>query len=412
MIKLRNRLAIALLAPAILIALCLLADAFDWWDQITLGNSTSTEFSDLQQVTASAQCLTEDSSRNLYERTCDPGGRPYNYPLIWAQVLSRLGVDVSATRGLGIVIILVFGVSIASISYRVLPKEINWSTFTAFVFSVLAPPTFLLLERGNIDALVFSILVIAAFSVLSHHPISASVGFGIATWLKIFPLPSVLALGRLPYGRRTAAITFVVVLGFGVIALLPSLEFVVSGTPQPLEGGFGAPHFFMVIWNLLEFPGASYGPRIFGVLSFASLSLLYLMIVRRCKVQPHCSVFRAMPQQINGHNDAATLIVIGLGSFLGAYIVGTNFDYRLVFLILLNLGIAALGSKCHRYLLGLSWLLVGLMWCTYAAPIRLQQVADVIWFFLVPALLVLFVAVSRLGVAKKLSTDDNNPRKE
>ena len=55
---------------------------------------------------------------------------------------------------------------------------------------------------------------------------------------------------------------------------------------------------------------------------------------------------------------------------------------------------------------------VGLMWCTYAAPVRLQQVADVIWFFLVPALLVLFVAVSRLGVAKKLSTDDNNPRKE
>ena len=100
MIKLRNRLAIALLAPAILIALCLLADAFDWWDQITLGNSTSTDFSDLQQVTASAQCLTEDSNRNLYERTCDPGGRPYNYPLIWAQVLSRLGVDVSATRGL------------------------------------------------------------------------------------------------------------------------------------------------------------------------------------------------------------------------------------------------------------------------------------------------------------------------
>ena len=136
------------------------------------------------------------------------------------------------------------------------------------------------------------------------------------------------------------------------------------------------------------------------------------MIVRRCKVQPHCSVFRAMPQQINGHNDAATLIVIGLGSFLGAYIVGTNFDYRLVFLILLNLGIAALGSNCNRYLLGLSWLLFGLMWCTYAAPVRLQQVADVIWFFLVPALLVLFVAVSRLGVAKKLLTDDNNPRKE
>ena len=406
MVKLRHRLALVLLAPAILIALCLLADAFDWWDQITLGNSTSTEFSDLQQVTASAQCLAEDSNRNLYESTCDPGGRPYNYPLIWAQVLSRLGVDISATWGLGIVIIFVFGVSIASITYRVLPREIEWSTFAAFVLSALSPPTFLLLERGNIDALVFSVLVIAAFSVLSHHPIAASVGFAIATFLKIFPLPSVLALGRLPQSRRTAAIIFGVVLGFGVLTLLRSLEFLVSGTPQPLEGGFGAPHFFMIVWNLLEFPGSSYGPRIFGVLSLVSLSLLYLMIIRRCKARRHCSALRAMPEQIDGHNNGATLMVIGLGSFLGAYIVGTNFDYRLVFLILLNLGIVALGSHCNRYLLGLSWLLVGLMWCTYAAPIRLQQVADLVWFFLTPALLLLFVTVSQRGLGRNSQTRD------
>jgi len=406
MVKQRHRLALVLLAPAILIALCLLADTFDWWDQVTLGHATSTEFSDLQQVTASAQCLVEDSNRNLYERTCDPGGRPYNYPLVWAQVLSRLGVNVSTTWWLGIVMIFVFGVSIAAITYRVLPREIKWSTFAAFVFSILAPPTFLLLERGNIDALIFSILVIAAFSVLSHHPIAASVGFAIATFLKIFPLPSVLALGRLPSGRRTAVIIFGVVLGFGALALLPSFEFLVSGTPQPLEGGFGAPHFFMIVWNLLEFPGSSYGPRILGVLSLASLSLLYLMILRRYKAQRHCTVFRAMPGQIDGHNDAATLILIGLGSFLGAYIVGTNFDYRLVFLIFFNLGIVALGSNCNRYLLGLSWLLVGLMWCTYAAPIRLQQIADLIWFFLVPALLVLFAALSKRAVTNKISTHD------
>ncbi len=406
MVKQRHRLALVLLAPAILIALCLLADTFDWWDQVTLGHATSTEFSDLQQVTASAQCLAEDSNRNLYERTCDPGGRPYNYPLVWAQILLRLGIDVSATWGLGIAMILLLGVSIASITYRVLPREIKWSTFAAFVFSILAPPTFLLLERGNIDALIFSILVIAAFSVLSHHPIAASVGFAIATFLKIFPLPSVLALGRLPYGRRTAAIIFGVVLGFGALALLPSLEFLVSGTPQPLEGGFGAPHIFMIIWNLLGLPGASFGPRIFGVLSVASLCLLYLIILRRWKEQRHCSVLRAMPEQIDAHNDAATLIVIGSGSFLGAYILGTNFDYRLVFLILLNLGIAALGSNCNRYLLGLAWLLVGLMWCTYAAPIRLQQIADLTWFFLVPALLLLFAALSERAVTNKISTHD------
>lgn len=395
MVKSWRRVALALLAPSILIGLCLLADAFHWWDQVTVGHSTSGDFTDLLQVTASAECLAEDSNRNLYERTCDPAGRPYNYPLIWPQALSWLGIGVSKTWGIGIGLILVFGIATATIAFQVLPNKIHKSTFTAFVFSVLAPPTFLLLERGNIDVLVFSVLVIAALCVLSKRPIAASVGFGVASVLKIFPIPSALALGRLPSGRKKAVLVLSIFLALGTFLLLPGYRFIVSGTPQPLEGGFGAPLTFRVVWNVFEFPGISYGPRIFGAISLVSLALLYLYLIRRNKVRGRSNGLAALPNAINDASSAATLILIGLGSFLGAYVLGTNFDYRLVFLIFLNLGIAALGPQCNRYCVGLSWLVVGLMWCSYAAPVRLQQVADVIWFFLAPALLLLFVAVGR-----------------
>jgi hypothetical protein len=91
------------------------------------------------------------------------------------------------------------------------------------------------------------------------------------------------------------------------------------------------------------------------------------------------------------------LFCTGTGSFLVAYAVGTNWDYRLVFLILT---IAALGRFAARGSLAARLLvlaLIGQMWVSYLAPEILQIMGDLAWIPLVAILVTLLVGVISTG---------------
>ena len=88
---------------------------------------------------------------------------------------------------------------------------------------------------------------------------------------------------------------------------------------------------------------------------------------------------------------ASTLVLAGAGTFLTSYIVGTSYDYRLIFLSLVVGGLLLVGKMV------LASSLTALMWASSHWTL-LGDSADIIWLLVAPALLVVTVRISLLFI--------------
>jgi hypothetical protein len=96
---------------------------------------------------------------------------------------------------------------------------------------------------------------------------------------------------------------------------------------------------------------------------------------------------------------AAALVAIPIGVFVTAYLAGTNWDYRLVFLLPAVAGFGRLASSGDVLARGLVVILVGQMWLTFLFPVPVQVASDLLWLGLAPALagIVIGMALQRRG---------------
>jgi Glycosyltransferase family 87 len=194
-------------------------------------------FADMRSLTSAWECV-RDGQPVLVHNHCDPlGWRPANYPGAWLR-LSFLGLGQGDTTALGVAVGLAFLASLFLLAGRL-------SLLEGVVWSVLAvsPSVMLGVNRGNVDLLLFTLIVVALASLGGRRwARAAACGLiELAAVLKLFPIFAAVAV--LQWRRRSALAAFgLLTAGFAVyaFAVRHELETIRRVVPRGVSLSFGA----------------------------------------------------------------------------------------------------------------------------------------------------------------------------
>jgi len=272
-------------------------------------------FADLRSVTSAWDCQ-HRGIQAFPSNPCDPFGRPANYPRLWTH-LGVLGLGEGDTVPLGIAIAVVFLAAALTVTGRLALWE-----GAVYGLALIAPATMLGIERGNVDLLMFA-LVVLGLLLLRRSPWAGAAPIVLAGVLKLFPAFAAVVLVRLRR-RWPAAIASLVVLAVYVVVTLNDIRTLRHVIPRVVVNSYGAG----VIVEALRESDVSWVQSAaevryvrLGILALGALLALVLILVGR---------------RGDGGGDARRLDAFwaGAGIYLGTYVFGNNFDYRLAFLLL------------------------------------------------------------------------------
>ncbi len=288
--------------------------------------ATDPTFADTITITRSIDCLLSGQDPYVV-RSFDPWHRLYNYPRIWLD-LRYLGVTGRSTNLLGVLMALLFASSLL-----LLFSATRWSTALVVFLAIFSGPVLFAMERGNIDQVLFALLV-CGFFMIERTRDSARTFFQcslivLLTSLKIFPIAAVVVLLRNRQRFLIAAFAVVV----SVAALLAScgqdLPKVFANTPRIAWVSFGGYTFFVVISHAIRgLPIAlaiSPGIALIGSLALALLSVAGGFKYRKLldKFLPSLDFYRAR----------GCIAVSCLAIYIFVFLAGASFNYRLIFLL-------------------------------------------------------------------------------
>lgn len=276
----------------------------------------SPSFADLRAITHGSEAVAQGFDPML-NNPGDPWGRPLNYPRIW-QALYWFGLNSSHTVGLGIFSITCFLSGIILIF-----PNINSLTLGLLIPTLLSPAVLLGVERGNIDLIIFLVVAIAIY-VTRSSTIFGDFSLLLGIILKIFPLFGISLLFRLPprqFLRHfsgviavTAAYFVVSWSDFKLISQTTQRSPVWSYGVSVMRGGLGSIDRSLGLLSIL----------VSGLLLLTALFLAYLACTQD-----------SIPQFTEQHGSLnLDAFRVGCSIYLGTFLMGSNWDYRLLFLIL------------------------------------------------------------------------------
>ncbi len=326
---LRSRLpvlaAVAVVVAALLVGTHTRGSVFAAWLMLHVP-ALSPLFADTRTVTHSIDCLL--SGQDPYTvRSFDPWNRTYNYPPIWLD-LRYLGVTSHSSNFLGTI----FAVMAIS-AFLLLLRARAWASAAIIFFAVTSRSILFGVERGNTDEVIFFLLVFGFFLIDRQKPEVRSWLKGtlivLLTVLKIFPIAAVVALVRNRKGVLTAFLTAVLSLAALVATSEHRLPQIMANTPQDLYISFGSLVFFVTIFKHtphLLLAMIQHHPKIESivVLLLAALSIVAGVSFRE-------RLNRFLPP-LNFNQTRGSIAAAGLAIFALAFLRGSSYDYRLIFL--------------------------------------------------------------------------------
>lgn len=273
------------------------------WETL-LVPALSPPFADLRTVQGALESVGYGLNPQI-QNPGDPWGRPMNYPAIWITVAEFLNfqneLNYLAFVSASILLFLVCCFRILALNYS------PWFLMIAFSGSTL-----LAIERGNNDLIVFTLLYLAAVFPVA---VGAFLVFT-ATAIKIYPLLAITAFIR-------TRLTFILLLcasAMLIYAMWPELSLIRSATPASARLSYGSASIAILIKEKLGFSVNHF---------FISITLLITTIPLMFN-RP-----RILELKSNNSDEAVSrLFLIGASIYLGAFLLGSNWDYRLIFLIL------------------------------------------------------------------------------
>ena len=228
----------------------------------------------------------------------DPVNRAMNYPAIWisiAQVL-RLNHEPNFVIFVSALIAAYFCICVW-IAYR---SNSFWVPALFCSFSSL-----LLMERGNNDLVIFILLTLAL--VWNSNMIGSAI-VAVAAALKIYPAFALVALTRSRWQLAASAI-------FGLIAVVTFFDQIVTvRQATPVSGSL------------------SYG--MLSLMSLFRLSDPFSMAIGNILIIFAAFFFTNKIQQSETNVVNENLFIASASLYVGSFFFGSNFDYRLAFLIL------------------------------------------------------------------------------
>ena len=282
-------------------------------------------FFDMHAVTDHAACAAKGF--NAYDlNSCNPKTK-FNYPPVWLW-LGYVGINGSAAAWLSILMTATaFGV------VATLLKGRSISNGALASMAILSPSVMMAVERGNIDLLILS-LVGGAALIFSEQKLSrvlwATAVIALAVVLKLYPIFCISLAAR--FNRRTflfaAALVIASLIYFAVISdFLPIIRL---NTPTSGLLSYGYQAIFIGLDHLRGEGGrdpinltSTRLPIALAIVTLILAGATAAYIIRRR--MSFCAV---------ADGAAGVAFLFGSGIYCGTFLLGTNFIYRLVFLLL------------------------------------------------------------------------------
>ncbi|MEY4489942.1 MAG: hypothetical protein RIQ79_2450 [Verrucomicrobiota bacterium] len=280
----------------------------------------SEHFADLTLFSAARHEL--DLGGDPYLTTAyDPWGRPYNYPMLW---LTFMRFPVNWIPAVGGALIIAWLTGIGWWWGRLTVKQGLLAGL-----AVCSPPLVLAMERGNCDLIIF-LLILLALAMLQQ-------GWSLASWLvifftfmlKLYPVAGFVVLLRLSWRRSGLCLAATLLTVTGYIGWKKSeILTVLHHTPTDIMMTYGATHWAKVAGRLAtEFTGKRYPFQYLEAQSMLWAALVFILSMwlgwSRRKMEKRFVADR----YLDGFRIGACIYAL-------TFIVGSNYVYRQMFLLL------------------------------------------------------------------------------
>lgn len=278
------------------------------------------QFSDFRLIPGSAESYRqgiEPTQRN----PGDPHKRIFNYPAFW-RLFFYTNITQADTVWIVSVMLMLFFVGVF-----LFPQNITILDSMGMLFVIFSPAAMLLYERGNVDLIVFFLCAMIVLST-EYSPFITFALLVLAAIVKLFPFFGVTVL--LKQSKSKFIGLLLGCLGILLAYLLVTSKSVQASWSLTMRGdeiSYGANVFFLrygqYFSSLLGVPATApllkYGPII---LAFVLILITGIIgIARRDSL---------------ASSSAGNLAAFRMGAsiYLGTFLLGNNWDYRLAFLIL------------------------------------------------------------------------------
>lgn len=329
---------------------------------------TNPLFTDTRTVTDSIDCVRAGKDPYVVH-TFDPWLRAYNYPPIWLE-LRHLGVTSRSSNLIGTMMAL----ATAATLLFLFNARTGISAALVF-FSVISPAVLFAVERGNIDQIMFFLLVFGLVLIdrqqERRRPFLRGLLLVGLTVLKIYPVAAVAIFVRNRKGILPAILTAALSLTALLLTAGNRLAYVFENTPRDSLMTFGAIPFFLSInspafHHVVPMIQDHYNGPLFAAL-FAGF--LFMLVGAACGNR----LDRFLPP-IDRESTRGTIAVAGLAIFCFTFILGSNYDYRLIFLLP---GLAYLVEDLNQKMSQRSYPAVFLILLLLWKPIKLSPIAEI-----------------------------------
>lgn len=315
-------------------------------------------FLDFRMIPGSAE-----SFRNGFEPTVenpyDPANRIFNYPTFW-RLFFYTGISMDDTLWIVILMLVLYFVGVV-----LFPQALSYRDALLMLLVIFSPASMLLYERGNVDLFVFFLCALIVFvNGYSANWAAALTVFGAI--VKLFPLFGITVLLKEPKGRfwtlTAACLLFMVIYG---IKTFDSQYNAWMNTQRGSDFSYGVFVLFAYLNNNYSLPLDVCSLECWKFL-FAGLAVILILTgFIRGIVQPH---------RLNAASEEnLAAFRMGASIYLGTFLLGNNWDYRLAFLVFVIPQLSQwLGGKRRLYNLIILWVLAAIYLSSWYFSIKLD----------------------------------------
>jgi hypothetical protein len=251
----------------------------------------------------------------------DPVRRIFNYPAFW-RLFFYTDITQNDTAWIVPVTILLFFAGVI-----LFPQEINILDALLILLILFSPASMLLYERGNVDLIMFTICVLIVLS--TGYSASWTVGLLVlGTVMKMFPffgIPVLLRESKRKFIQYSVLCLLLVVAYIG--GTFESQRTAWMHTARGYEVSYGA---FVIITRLHEEFQNSF-PNLF---SFGQWKALFEIIALALILFTGIVSVRQPGSLTASYERNLAAFRMGASIYVGTFLLGNNWDYRLAFLIL------------------------------------------------------------------------------
>jgi hypothetical protein len=309
-------------APLMILYTALASDWVSTWEAFAVP-SMNPPFMDLWSISGGVRTL-QQGGDPLVVNKLDPYHRPMNYPRIWLYLFSGLGIQDANVWMVGVTFCVLY---LVCISWLIVQCKNIFGLLTLLIASLSLAPL-LALERGNADLLVF---VFVFLGCITTNRYLKPIAFFVATVLKIFPFAGVIIdVIRRPIKERFLPL------------LLTGLAVAVLGWQWR--------DLYSIRLSTPVSPTLSYGLLTLGAQApYLSGGLLATGCVMAALIAAAAWLMRPKLDGVILDSKSAEMFLIFGGIYDFTFAIGSNWNYRLMFLVpTLPFVIELIRNRRHR----------------------------------------------------------------